>query len=132
MSKNVTIYPNLSGDESKSNSVVKITLVKKIKADGNLCAKSADVFTKLQTSGLSEQIDEVVFADERKPSSEWLHLAIKHKAKSAPFFIVDREDGSTQIYTMYGRFLNEIFNHQITEKEQIDEIMAYSADLDFI
>ena len=132
MSKNVAICPDLSKDEGKSNSVVKITLVKKIKADGNLCAKSADVFSQLQQLGLVERIDKIVFADERKPSSAGFDLAFQYQVNCAPFFIVDHEDGSTDIYTMYYRFLKEIFGHRSSEREQIDEIMAHSGDLDFI
>lgn len=109
-----------------------IILVKKIKADGNLCRKSADVFEKLTRANLIGQIDRIIFADERKSSSEGLSLAIKHGVQAAPFFIVEKEDGSTQIYTRYCDFLAEVFEQQTSEKETILEILAQNPELDFI
>jgi hypothetical protein len=52
---------------------MKITVVKKIKADGRPCRKSANVLEKLEQSGLIDRIDQVVVADEREPSAKgWL------------------------------------------------------------
>ena len=132
MKKKVVICPDNDYEQGKSNSVKKITLVKKIKADGNLCAKSANVFAQLQQLGLLERIDHIIFADERQPFSIGFDLAIEHGVESAPFFIVDHEDGSTEIYTMYYRFLNEILGHHSSEQETVNEIMAHYQDIDFI
>ena len=109
-----------------------ITMVKKIKADGNLCRKSADVFEKLKKLSLIDRIDNIVFADERKPSSEGLDLAMKHAVEAAPFFIVEKKDGSRQVYTKYCRFLNEVFGQKTSESEEIAEIMAQNPELDLI
>ena len=109
-----------------------ITLVKKIKLDGNLCRKSAKVFSNLKELNLIKQIDNIIFADERHTSSEGLSLAIKHGVKSAPFFIVEQEDGSTQIYTTYFRFLEEVLEHKTAEEDEVMEIMAQNPELDFI
>ena len=57
---------------------------------------------------------------------------MKYGVTSAPFFIVERKDGSTQIYTTYFRFLEEVFAHRTSEEEEISEIMAQNPDLDFI
>jgi hypothetical protein len=111
---------------------MKITIVKKIKADGSPCRKSANVLEKLEKSGLIARIDQVVVADEREPSSEGLALALQHKVDAAPFFIVNNDDGSTRVYTAYFRFLEEVFDQKLSESEEISEIMAQNPDLDFI
>ena len=108
-----------------------ITIVKKIRPDGSLCRKSAEVSDKLDRLNLSDRIDCVVFADEREYSSPGLELARRHGVQAAPFFIVDRAEG-TQVYTKYSRFLKEVLGHQASETEEIDEIMAQHPDLDFI
>ncbi len=109
-----------------------ITAVKKIKVDGSPCRKCVDVFDKLEQSGAIKQIDRVVIADERDPSSEGMVLASKHNVEAAPFFIVENDDGSTRIYTVYSRFLKEVLDQKIAESEEISEIMEQNPDLDFI
>lgn len=111
---------------------MKITLVKKIKADGSPCRKCGNVLDKLEQSGLIKQIDQVVVADERDPSSEGMVLASKHNVEAAPFFIVENDDGSTHLYTVYSRFLKEVLDQKIAESEEISEIMDQNPDLDFI
>ncbi|VEP13545.1 conserved hypothetical protein [Hyella patelloides LEGE 07179] len=111
---------------------MKVTIVKKITTDGNLCRKSADVWERLQKERLLGYIDRIIFAHETKPNSEGLILAAKHQVERAPFFIVQQDDNSTQVYTSYARFLSEALDRQVAEKEEIAEIMASSADLDFI
>jgi hypothetical protein len=111
---------------------MKITVVKKIKADGRPCRKSANVLEKLEQSGLIDRIDQVVVADEREPLSEGLTLALKHKVEAAPFFIVKNNDGSTRVYTAYFRFLEEVFDQKLSESEEISELMDQNPDLDFI
>ncbi|MGD1920966.1 MAG: hypothetical protein ACFCAD_20065 [Pleurocapsa sp.] len=108
-----------------------IIMVKKIRSDGNLCRKSAEVSLKLEDLNLSDRINNVVFADEREFNSPGLELARKYQVKAAPFFVVQREE-STQVYTKYSRFLKEVLNFQTSEKEEIAEIMAQHPDLDFI
>ena len=111
---------------------MKITLVKKIKADGNLCRKSSDVFKRLQRERLLGYIDRIIFAHETQPSSEGQILAAKYQVDRAPFFIVQQDNNSTQAYTSYSRFLLEVLDRQVSESEEIAEIMASSPDLDFI
>ncbi|MBE9126300.1 MULTISPECIES: hypothetical protein [unclassified Coleofasciculus] len=111
---------------------MKITMVKKIKADGNPCCKSANVLGKLEKSGLIEHIDRVVAADEREPFSDGLALALKHAVDAAPFFIVENDDGSSRVYTAYFRFLQEVFDQAVSESEELSELMALNPELDFI
>ena len=73
-----------------------------------------------------------VDADERNPQSEGFALALEYSVEAAPFFIVEQEDGSKAIYTAYGRFLKDVFNHEISETKQALEILSQNPDLDFI
>jgi hypothetical protein len=109
-----------------------IKLVKKIKLDGNLCHKSAKVLDNLQQLGLLNHIDQIIAADERDLSTEGFALADKHKVAAAPFFIVDNDDGYTQVYTGYYRFLKEILHQEVSEEEEINEIMTQNSDLYYI
>jgi hypothetical protein len=109
-----------------------ITLVKKIKRDGNPCPESAKVLEHLEQLGLLEQIDAIIVADERQPSSQGFALALQHKVEAAPFFIVNNDEGSTHVYTVYYRFLKEVFNLQVPLSQEIDEIMVQYPDLDFV
>lgn len=108
-----------------------ITIVKKIRPDGTLCRKSAEVSDQLNQLNLSDRIDRVVFADDREYSSPGLELARRYGVQAAPFFIVEQEE-RTQVYTKYSRFLKEVLGHQTSETDEIKEIMAQHPDLDFI
>ena len=109
-----------------------ITLIKKIKSDGAPCRKCAEVEQRLTESGLMHRIDRVVIADEREPQGEGIALARKHGVDTAPFFIVQPDEGPAQIYTVYFRFLKEVLRQESSEQEEIAEIMARNPDLDFI
>ncbi len=109
-----------------------IVLVKKIKLDGQPCAKSARVLTDLVARGLLPRIHQVVTADERDSSSEGYVLAAEHQVEAAPFFIVTKDDGATQVYRAYHYFLKEIFNQDVAEADKLAEIMAQNPDLDFM
>ena len=87
---------------------MKITLVKKIKADGSPCKKCADVEKRLLESGQMESIDEVIVADERDPESLGMQLAKLHQVNLAPFFLVEDDDGTTSIFTVYFQFVKEV------------------------
>ena len=91
---------------------MKITFVKKIKLDGSACRKCADVENRLEDAGLSQRIDQVVIADERDPESAGMVLAKQHQVDIAPFFIVEEDNGETEIYTVYFRFLKEVLNKE--------------------
>jgi hypothetical protein len=109
-----------------------ITLVKKIKADGNLCRKSAEVFEKLNDLKLLGQIDKIIFANEKKPLGEGMSLALKYRVKAAPFFIVERDNEHTKIYTSYYILFKEVLKYQVSENEELSEIMAQNPNLDFL
>lgn len=92
---------------------MKITFVKKIKADGLPCKKCLEVEQRLRDSDLMDRIDQVVIADERDPQSDGMQLAAKHQVDRAPFFIVENEDGNEMIYTIYFQFVKEVLNGQV-------------------
>ena len=69
-----------------------ISMIKKIKADGSLCRKCAEVEKRLGDAGLAGRIDKIIIADERNPESEGMRLAAQYKVDRAPFFIVEEKD----------------------------------------
>lgn len=109
-----------------------ITMVKKVKADGNPCRKSASVLSELEALGFMDFIGRIVTADERNPKSEGVKLALQYSVEAAPFFIVEQADGSKAVYTAYSRFLKDVFDHEVSETKQALEILSQNPDLDFI
>ncbi|WP_444931279.1 hypothetical protein ACJJIF_05700 [Microbulbifer sp. SSSA002] len=87
---------------------MKITLVKKILADGSPCAKCRDVEEKLEENGQMQFINQTLIADVRDPQSSGLQLAQQHKVERAPFFVVEREGQEAEIYTVYFKFAKEV------------------------
>lgn len=112
---------------------MKITFVKKILADGSPCAKCADVIQKLESSGQMSRIDEVLVADERDPQSPGMQLAKRFNVDRAPFFVVETEaEAQPQIYTVYLKFVKEVFEQKTDENEELKEILQNNSDLDFL
>ena len=111
---------------------MKITLVKKILADGSPCKKCGDVLSKLESSGQISRIDSIVTADERDPQSEGMLLAAKYDVDRAPFFIVEPEDGEPVVYTVYMKFVKEVLDQKTSEADELKEIMSDNQDLDFL
>ena len=108
-----------------------ITFVKKILADGNACAKCADVERRLRVSGQMAQIDSVIIADERDPTSEGMHLADLHGVDTAPFFIVERDSG-TVVYTVYLKFARDVFAADSRPVDEAREALRANPDLGLI
>ena len=108
-----------------------ITFVKKILANGEPCAKCADVERRLESSGEMASIDRVVVADERDPDSEGMRLAARHAVQVAPFFIV-ADGAQTTVYTVYLRFSKEIFGRRTRSVDEAREVLRANPDLDFL
>lgn len=89
---------------------MKITMVKKILADGSPCRKCADVMAKLEQSGHIERIDEIVVADENNPDSAGMKLAREYEVDRAPFFIVQEDNRAAKIYTVYYKLVLEVLD----------------------
>jgi hypothetical protein len=111
---------------------MRITMVKKIKADGSPCRKCADVERRLADGGHLHRIDHVVVADERDPMSEGMQLAARHGIDLAPFFIVERDDGTTQVYTIYFRFLKEVLEGEADAAQEAAEILEKNTGVDLL
>jgi predicted DsbA family dithiol-disulfide isomerase len=109
-----------------------ITFVKKIKTDGTPCRKCAEVQARLEKDNYIQKINEIVIADESNKNSKGMRLAKEHGIEQAPFFIVDDEKKGIAIYTVYFKFINEIFNKKINEKEIAKEILDADHNLDYI
>lgn len=108
-----------------------ITLITKLKRDGQLCAKSAHVTNDLKSRQLLSRIDQTVVADERDPMSEGYRLAAQYQVDAAPFFLVN--DGQQVIvYQAYYKFLQEALNQKVDEALAAVEMMQQNPDLDFI
>lgn len=117
---------------SPKGKTLKITFVKKILADGTPCKKCADVQEKLDSSGQIHKIDAVVTADERDPRSEGMQLAELYNVDRAPFFLVERPQQQTQVYTVYLKFAKEVLEQETAEADELKEIMQSNSDLDFL
>ena len=109
-----------------------ITFVKKIKADGTECRKCIEVQSRLEKDGYIEKINTVVIADENDENSMGLKLAKEYKVEQAPFFIVEDDENNIAIYTVYFKFIKEIFSEKINEKEIAKEILDADHNLDYI
>ena len=109
-----------------------ITLVKKIKADGNLCRKCADVSRRLEQDGLSARIDRVLIADERAPEGAGMRLARRYAVDRAPFFLVEDDTGRVCVYTVYYRFVKEVLEQQSRPVDELVELMAMHRELDYV
>lgn len=110
---------------------MKITLVKKVLADGSPCRKCADVINKLESSGQMSRIDEIIVADERDADSEGMKLAKELDVDRAPFFIVE-DAGETEVYTVYMKFVKDVLEQKTEEADELKEIMNDNQDLDFL
>lgn len=111
---------------------MRITMVKKILADGGPCRKCADVETRLRDGGHLGKIDQVVIADERDPDSEGMELARKYGVDLAPFFLVEDADGNVQVHTIFLRFLREVLQGETNVGDEVREIMDRGPNLDFL
>ena len=109
-----------------------ITMVKKIMRDGSPCRKCTEVLAQLERRGLSGKIDKIIVADERVMESEGMLLAKRYNVKQAPFFIVEKADQKTKIYTVFFKFIKEIFKEETSEQHEIKEIMDENPDLDHL
>lgn len=113
----------------------KITLVKKIKTDGELCAKCKDVEKRLQDDDLYQYIDRTVIAYENDPQSEGMLLAEQHQVDRAPFFIVTDEQGNEEIYTVFFKLLKDVLKPQQqnrSEQQQLWDLQELTPQLDFL
>jgi len=96
-------------------------MVKKKLADGSDCRKCAEVTEFLQSRGLWERIDEVVWAREDDPTSPGIVLGKRLGIERAPFFVVRDERGET-VYTSALQLIQERFGEQVTSAERAADV----------
>jgi len=46
----------------------------------------------------------------------------------APFFLVRDEANAVRVYTSYFRFVKEVLNREVSEKDSVDEMMEKVPD----
>lgn len=110
---------------------MKITFVKKILANGEPCAKCADVEARLRTGNYLARIDETQVADERDPESDGMRTAARLGVERAPFFVVEN-DGGEVVYTVFFKFLREVLEAPVSNSAEASEILRDNPDLDLI
>jgi phosphoadenosine phosphosulfate reductase len=86
----------------------KITMVKKLLASGEPCAKCAQAQELLERRGLWNQIDEVVWANESDPSSPGAQLAQRHQVELAPFFVISEAGREDRVVTSTLKLVQEL------------------------
>lgn len=87
---------------------MRITLVKKVLADGQDCRKCRDVMERLERSGQLARIDRILVADERDPSSAGWMAAEHYGVDAAPFFVVRHDDGREEVYSVFLAFVRDV------------------------
>ena len=90
---------------------MKITMVKKIKEDGEECKKCLQVTERLRVGDELRFIDKIVYADMRDPDSVGHRLAKEHNIDIAPFFIVE-DGGTVSIYKTYMELKRKVLNKE--------------------
>jgi hypothetical protein len=106
---------------------MRITMVKKTLADGSDCRKCAEATAQLESRGLWNRIDEVVWAREDDPSSPGMLLGAHHGVASAPFFIVRDDNDVETVYASVLQLVRERLGQTVSTTQQ-----AAAIDIDDI
>jgi len=59
-------------------------------------------------------------------------LAREHKVDLAPFFVVEEEGQAAKIYTIYFKFVKEVLSEELSEQQEVKEIMQQNPDIDYL
>ena len=94
-----------------------LTRVKKRLLDGSECRKCVEASEHLKSRGLSERVDEIIWAEESDPSSAGMILSAQHGVSAAPFFIV-RDADREQVYTSVLQLVRERLGQAVSTTEQ--------------
>lgn len=86
----------------------KVTMVKKLLASGEPCAKCVQAQELLERRGLWDRIDEVVWAKEGDASSPGAQLAQHHRVDLAPFFIIAEAGHPDRVLTSTLKLAQEL------------------------
>ena len=94
-----------------------ITMVKKRLADGGECRKCQDASAMLQSRGLWDRINDVVWAQEGDAASPGMVLSERFGVEQAPFFIVRDGEGES-VYTSVLQLMRERLQQAVSTVEQ--------------
>ena len=98
-----------------------ITMVKKRMADGTECRKCQEATALLQSRGLWERIDEIVWALENDAASPGMVLGQRLGVDRAPFFLVCDERGEA-VYVSVLQLIGERFDVAVSAAQQAQAI----------
>jgi hypothetical protein len=98
-----------------------VTMVKKRLADGTECRKCQEATAHLQSRGLWERIDEIVWAIEDDDASPGMALGARLGVNRAPFFVV-RDDHGEAVYASVLQLVRERFDEAVTAAQQAQAI----------
>lgn len=104
-------------------SQMRVTMVKKRLVDGSECRKCVEATEHLQSRGLWDRVDEIVWARENEPDSPGMVLGAALGVERAPFFIVD-DGGRQRVYTSVLQLVREQWGQRVTTQEQAAAIDA--------
>src|SRR5690242_16376965 len=97
-------------------------MIKKRLADGSDCRKCADAMGILESRGLWNRIDDVIWVHENDPASPGWAIAERLGIDRAPFFIVRDEHGREETYTSVLSLIRERLGADVTAQEQTSAI----------
>jgi phosphoadenosine phosphosulfate reductase len=86
----------------------KVTMVKKLLANGEPCGKCVQAQELLERRGLWDQIDEVVWAQEGDSASPGARLAERYQVDLAPFFVITETGQSDRVVTSTLKLMQEL------------------------
>ena len=98
-------------------------MVKKRLADGTECRKCQEATAHLQSRGLLNRIDEIVWAREDDAESPGMVLGQRLGVDRAPFFVVRDSKGET-VYVSVLQLIRDRLDQQVTVAEQAQAIDA--------
>ena len=101
-----------------------VTFVKKILANGELCQKCYEVSERLDKDGTLGWINYIAIADESDPDSEGMQLAAAHNVTRAPFFVVELEDNTIEVFDIYFKFKRFMEKNGLTAQPKLKSTAA--------
>ncbi len=101
-----------------------ITMIKKRKLDGSDCRKCNQAAAHLESRGLLDRIDDVVWAIEGDPDSVGMKLGAEHGVDTAPFFLVRENGAPPEVYTSVMRLIKERLGTAVSTSEEASNLDA--------
>lgn len=98
-----------------------ITMVKKKLKGGADCRKCSEVTEHLQSRGLWDRVDEVVWAVEDDPQSPGMLLGKRLGVERAPFFVV-RDGDKEKVYLSVLQLIRERLGETVSTLEQARDV----------